>query len=204
MSEALESTANVLPGTRQRIIDVARNLLSESGYHSVSMSDIARELGITKAALYYHFPSKTAIYAAVLDTVKGDMERLLAVALAEETPRARLEAIIESYLDYWMREMNVLSVLVGKLSQEETQLRDTFLQMREEVRALIRPVLEDATKDSPTFRNLDSGILVIMLTAMLDGLLLEASLLGGPLHSDTMKNQIEPALRLIGEQLGYL
>lgn len=175
--------------------------MSEGGYHNASLSDIAARVGITKAALYYHFPSKTDIYAAVLESVRADMEQLLQQALSERDARARLEAIVDSYLNFWMREMNVLSILVGKLSIEETCLRDSFLRMREEVRALICPVVAEAVSQSPLFKDIDPSVLTILVTAMLDGLLLEASLLGGPIDPDMLTKQIEPAFQMITRQL---
>ncbi|MGV8083112.1 MAG: TetR/AcrR family transcriptional regulator [Coriobacteriia bacterium] len=189
------------PDTKQRIVETARELLSEGGYHNASLSDIAARVGITKAALYYHFPSKTDIYAAVLESVRADMEQLLQQALSERDARARLEAIVDSYLNFWMREMNVLSILVGKLSIEETCLRDSFLRMREEVRALICPVVAEAVSQSPLFKDIDPSVLTILVTAMLDGLLLEASLLGGPIDPDMLTKQIEPAFQMITRQL---
>lgn len=47
--------------TRERILEVAARLFSERGFAGTSIRDIAGELGVTKAALYYHFPSKDAI-----------------------------------------------------------------------------------------------------------------------------------------------
>ncbi|MHA6758416.1 TetR family transcriptional regulator [Streptacidiphilus sp. PAMC 29251] len=46
------------PQTRQRILDAAAEVFAEHGYSGASMRDIAERLGITKAALYYHFASK--------------------------------------------------------------------------------------------------------------------------------------------------
>jgi len=44
--------------TRQRILDVASELFVERGYDATSLREIAERLGVTKAALYYHFASK--------------------------------------------------------------------------------------------------------------------------------------------------
>jgi AcrR family transcriptional regulator len=44
--------------TRERILDVALELFTEQGYDKTSLRDIAERLGITKAALYYHFERK--------------------------------------------------------------------------------------------------------------------------------------------------
>lgn len=47
--------------TRERILDVALELFVEKGYEKTSLRDIAEQLGITKAALYYHFERKQDI-----------------------------------------------------------------------------------------------------------------------------------------------
>ena len=59
---ATASTAS----TRDRILTVAAGLFSRHGYAATPLSDIAAELGITKAALYYHFKSKDEILDAIM------------------------------------------------------------------------------------------------------------------------------------------
>jgi AcrR family transcriptional regulator len=51
--------------TRQRILDVALDLFTEQGYDGTSLRQIAEQLGVTKAALYYHFESKEDILMAL-------------------------------------------------------------------------------------------------------------------------------------------
>ncbi len=51
--------------TRERILDVALELFTEEGYDRASLREIAERLGVTKAALYYHFPSKADILFAL-------------------------------------------------------------------------------------------------------------------------------------------
>ena len=89
-----DSQANVLEGTRRRILEVARGLFSERTYLGVSMSDIAGRLGITKTALYYHFTNKTEIYGTVLDDVFASLRERIIEARAEATPdRLVVEAL---------------------------------------------------------------------------------------------------------------
>ncbi|BDR52565.1 TetR family transcriptional regulator [Bombiscardovia nodaiensis] len=55
-------------GHRQRILDVAQRLFLEKGYDDTSIQDIVDGLGgMTKGAVYYHFPSKSAIFDAVTE-----------------------------------------------------------------------------------------------------------------------------------------
>jgi AcrR family transcriptional regulator len=52
--------------TKQRILEIASGLFARQGYSATTIADIARELGTTTAALYYHFPSKASILAGLL------------------------------------------------------------------------------------------------------------------------------------------
>ena len=85
MGTTPKKSKNTRKDTRKSIIGTARALFSESSYLGVSMSDIAKELDITKAALYYHFAGKEEIYNAVLDEVLNDINAALMDAFKEQT-----------------------------------------------------------------------------------------------------------------------
>ena len=51
--------------TRERILDIALDLFLAQGYDGTSLREIAEQLGVTKAALYYHFESKEGILMAL-------------------------------------------------------------------------------------------------------------------------------------------
>src|SRR3954464_14550330 len=55
--------------TRQEILDVALVLFAEQGYDKTSLREIAEHIGVTKAALYYHFPSKEDILLALVEPI---------------------------------------------------------------------------------------------------------------------------------------
>ncbi|PLX37050.1 MAG: hypothetical protein C0606_11060 [Hyphomicrobiales bacterium] len=57
---------------RAAILDVAAELFARDGFSAVSMRDLAREVGLTPAALYYHFPDKETLYTEVLRSVFSD------------------------------------------------------------------------------------------------------------------------------------
>ncbi|GIH11242.1 TetR family transcriptional regulator [Rhizocola hellebori] len=70
--------------TRSRIQAVALELFTEKGYDSTSLREIAEALGVTKAALYYHFKSKEEIVESLTGDHVARMEDLL--SWAEEQP----------------------------------------------------------------------------------------------------------------------
>jgi AcrR family transcriptional regulator len=51
--------------TRQQILDVAADLFIEKGYDATSLREISEQIGVTKAALYYHFANKQDILRAL-------------------------------------------------------------------------------------------------------------------------------------------
>lgn len=58
--------AEVSNGTRQRILDAARELFARHGYAGTSVRMIARHCGMSDPAIHYHFRSKSDIYEALL------------------------------------------------------------------------------------------------------------------------------------------
>jgi AcrR family transcriptional regulator len=71
--------------TRERIIQVAFELFSEQGYDKTSLREIAERLGVTKAALYYHFKTKEDIVRSHVQDYLGQIGEL--VAWGEQQPR---------------------------------------------------------------------------------------------------------------------
>ena len=73
--------------TKSRILDAAEALFAERGLAGTAVRDIASEVGLNPASLYNHFPSKLALYEAVLErAVKPLLEVLQAAAASEEPP----------------------------------------------------------------------------------------------------------------------
>ena len=63
--------------TRSQLQSVALELFAEKGYDATSLREIAENLGITKAAVYYHFRSKDEILASLIEDFLGQLHKLL-------------------------------------------------------------------------------------------------------------------------------
>lgn len=71
--------------TKDRILEVALRLFARDGYEAVSTSAIAAELGMTKSALYKHFPDKRAIFDSLVDeTLEEHRATVLQTGVAPE------------------------------------------------------------------------------------------------------------------------
>lgn len=79
-----------MPGSRNRddFIAAAKSLFASRGFDGVTMRNIADALGLTQAALYYHFTSKDELYLAVLErTASRPADGTLPGALRGSGPR---------------------------------------------------------------------------------------------------------------------
>lgn len=102
--------------TKERIIDVALELFAQSGYLGTSMSDIAKQLGITKGALYKHYTGKQEILDRIVERMnKTDYERAEEYEIPETepdgfaeaymtTPIQKIRAYAMAQFDHWTKE----------------------------------------------------------------------------------------------------
>ena len=102
--------------TKEKILETALELFAQSGYLGTSMSDIAKQLGITKAALYKHYASKQAILDRIVERMEEmDYERAEEYDMPEtepdgfaeaymHTPLAKIRAYSIAQFDHWTKE----------------------------------------------------------------------------------------------------
>ncbi len=87
-------------GTADRVLDIAERLVQTRGFNNFSYADIARELGITKASLHYHYPGKAELgHALIVRYAQRFFEALTRIDEALPNARAKLEAYAGLYAD---------------------------------------------------------------------------------------------------------
>jgi AcrR family transcriptional regulator len=95
--------------TRQQILDTAERLFAESGYDATSIQMIADELGLTKAAVYYHFRAKNDILNAVMLPGQQRVATLLDEAAALRGRRARIDHVVTGWVDFLVHKRHIMS-----------------------------------------------------------------------------------------------
>src|SRR5579871_2757315 len=83
--------------TAEKILDLAEALIQTRGYSAFSYQDISDSLGIRKASIHYHFPSKTDLGIAVVDRYVARFGAALETLAADETRPSM--AVMELYLE---------------------------------------------------------------------------------------------------------
>ncbi|MEX5707351.1 TetR/AcrR family transcriptional regulator [Parafrankia sp. FMc6] len=120
--------------TRARILSAAVELFAERGYAGTSVRDISERLGVTKAALYYHFSSKETILDALISPFVSRLEQLVELARQDPAPppRAILEGMVALLVETggvlcaFANDPSVLHRRIGKddiTSQQEVIVR---------------------------------------------------------------------------------
>jgi TetR/AcrR family transcriptional regulator, transcriptional repressor for nem operon len=86
--------------TADKLITEAGQLIVHAGYNGFSYADLAERLGIRKASIHHHFPSKVDLVVAVVERQRAAI-RAQIEALEHDTPDAMSQ--LSAYVDYWKR-----------------------------------------------------------------------------------------------------
>jgi TetR/AcrR family transcriptional repressor of nem operon len=95
---ARRATANA--DTSQRILDIAERLVQTRGFNGFSYADIAAALGITKASLHYHFPTKAELGQRLIERYESRfLDALAAIDRSGVDAREKLRRYASIYAD---------------------------------------------------------------------------------------------------------
>jgi AcrR family transcriptional regulator len=92
--------------SRKTILDTAAKLATVEGLEGLSIGRLADHIGMSKSGLYAHFGSKEELQLATIETAAEIFrQHVVAPTEAIESPRARLDALTESFLDHLERRV---------------------------------------------------------------------------------------------------
>lgn len=126
--------------TRRKILKVAHKLYTVAGYASVSMREVAKRMGFSAQAIYYYFPSKEAMFAALADEGLRLLEaQHPSEELADSFDNLRLPYL--RYYDFSKAHPEYFTLLwmdpAAATSQQEPQIA-MILRMSEDVHKRMR------------------------------------------------------------------
>ncbi len=157
------------PETRKRILKSALKLLEASQGNDVRMTDIAKQAGVTRQALYLHFATRADLLIAVthyLDDLKGSEERLVASRTASSGTE-RLDAFIEAWGSYIPEIYAIAKALLAMRDTDEAAAAawdERMQDMREGCAAAIDALDDDDTLSSDFSPDQATDILWTMLS----------------------------------------
>jgi TetR/AcrR family transcriptional regulator, transcriptional repressor for nem operon len=162
--------------TSTQILDVAEQLVQVRGFNAFSYADVAAELGVTKAALHYHFATKAELGEALVTRYATHFaEALAAVEVRFGDAPSQLEAYVDLYLTV-LREkrMCLCGMLAAEYPTLPTSMQDVVVRFFNDNEAWLTEILtrgkaegtlEFSGAPTETARMLVSGLEGAMLVA---------------------------------------
>jgi AcrR family transcriptional regulator len=108
--------------TRDRIRAVAVELFTEQGYEKTSLREIADRVGITKASLYYHYPSKQALLLAIVEPFIADWTAVVDAAERMSHTPVNIRFVLEREIDAMLRHRAATAMLIRDAAAVVTAL----------------------------------------------------------------------------------
>lgn len=107
----------VPPDVRSRVLDAALALFSEHGFDGTTIQQIADRLGVTKAALYYHFESpKDEILAALIEPASQGLDSLLDEFERRPHTSWQRRRFVEAYIDLLLGLRQLIAYMASDLA----------------------------------------------------------------------------------------
>jgi TetR/AcrR family transcriptional regulator len=111
--------------TRAEILAAAERHFAERGFEAALLEDIAADVGIRRAAIFYYFGDKQELYAAVLDEVFGGA---MAAMPTRGSATERLEASLTGWIDYVSRRPSVARLILREAANVQPDVVTPFVR----------------------------------------------------------------------------
>lgn len=132
------------PGKLREVEQVAARLFAVRGYHSTSVRDIARELGMNQSSLYHYFRSKEEILFKLMnDAMDEALETLEGISASNLSPEERLLKVLGFYTRYYTKEQERETLLVNEMNSLGEAPRAVLIEKQRRYVSLIRSMLDD-------------------------------------------------------------
>jgi len=154
---------------RRGVLEVAVRAFNEFGYDATSMGTLADRLGLSKSAVYHHFPSKEQLLEAALDEALGGLEGVLTEpGAASGTSSSRLAYVLRRAVEVLVERLPYVTLLLRLRGNTEVE-REALRRRREFDRAVTTLVV--AARDAGELRaDIDPRIVERLLFGMINSI----------------------------------
>lgn len=128
----------------KEIIEAARNLFAHYGFSKVTMEEIAADVGMGKASLYYYFPKKEDLFKSVIqkeqDLFVEEIENLIRQNL---TATKKLGDYVSKRLEYFQQLINLATLNVHSLVDIKTMFKELFIKFEDQELVLLQKIFDE-------------------------------------------------------------
>ncbi|MCW2739516.1 TetR/AcrR family transcriptional regulator [Nocardioides sp.] len=159
------------PGHEQRdVVRVAVDLFNRQGYDATSVGDVARELGLTKSAIYHHVPSKEHLLQGAVDEALDALTEALDVVSAADGLDAeeRLRAAVRDSVTVLVGHLPAVTLLLRV--HGNTPVEKAALARRRGIDERLADMVRDAVDEGVLRADLDPLVISRLLFGMVNSL----------------------------------
>jgi len=131
-------------GTRQGILNAAEKEFAWHGYEGAHLQFIASQAGVQKTAIYYYFPSKAALYTAVLKSILEHFEAVLSQVISSSGSHAeKLSTLMDAFNDVFAERPTYSKILMRLFVDSSDMLQeDIYVYVQRPVAQILRFIRE--------------------------------------------------------------
>lgn len=179
------------PGYDQEtVLRRAIEVFNRQGYDATSVGDLARELGLTKSAIYHHVPGKEHLLALALDEALDELEALIADASARRpggSAYERLRAAVRQSVEVLVAHLPAVTLLLRVHGNSDVELR--ALDRRRAVDEGLATLVRDAVDEGALRDDVDPDLASRLIFGTVNSLI-EWYRPGGPFDADAVADAI--------------
>ena len=152
------------------IKEISINLFYKKGYFATSISDIAREAGIQKSSIYYHYSNKEEILFDILKTTMADLdENLEAQIEGIQGAEEKMRAAIQSHVIFHMERQKEVIISDSELRGLTVDNYKNIMKMRDDYERKFQSLIKDGIEKG-IFADMDLKVasygIITMCTAV--------------------------------------
>lgn len=154
---------------RAQILAAAKEVFAAAGYHATTMADVARAAGVSYGAVYWYFPSKEELFAALMDTEAAALrDHIAAAVLAAGSPDLRtvLRVAVTATFEFFEADRDAVRLLFRDALAFGGGVERHLLGIYERFIAELREVIARA-RDAGEIRDVPPEVVAFSLAALI-------------------------------------
>lgn len=156
---------------RQQILECLARMLEESPGARITTAALAQKVGVSEAALYRHFPSKTKMFEGLIEFIEETIFTKVTQIMREESgAQSKCEQILWLLLMFCERNPGMTRIMTGDAITGETdRLRQRIIQFFDRLETQVKQVLREAELSEGLKTKLPANIAANLLLSQAEG-----------------------------------
>jgi len=156
---------------KQQILECLAQMLEESPGARITTAALAAKVGVSEAALYRHFPSKTKMFEGLIEFIEGTIfTRINLIINDAASVESRCQQILTLLMTFTERNPGITRLLTGDaLAGETARLRQRIIQFFDRLETQLKQLMRDAEIQEGIRTKLPANVAANSMLAMVEG-----------------------------------